>query len=144
MYYIGHGPEVAKHDDVKGWEMSYDQVTALRYGRNNVSEERNRENKHWEQCRLRLRPGGAKEWERCGEVEKRMSKYGLEWRWNDVLGSLDWLFSEAGWGDEGGRCAATRLLVGAKFNLLSGVSRLPHLSCDVLFFGGGQGPFSLS
>jgi hypothetical protein len=70
----------------------YDQVTAPRYGRNSASEERNRENKHWEQCRLRLRLGGAKEWERCGEVEKGMLKHGLEWRWNDVLGSLDWLF----------------------------------------------------
>jgi hypothetical protein len=26
-----------------------------------------------------------------------------------------------------------RLLVGAKFDLLSSVSRLPHLSCDVFF-----------
>jgi hypothetical protein len=58
--------------------MFYDQITELRYGRNNVSEERNGENKHWKQYRLRLRPGGAKEWERSGEVEKRVSKHELE------------------------------------------------------------------
>lgn len=85
MHHIGHGLEVTKHDDVKGYEMFYDQVTEPRYGRNSVSEEGNRENKHWEQCRLRLRPGGAKEWERSGEVEKRVSKHGLVWRWNDVF-----------------------------------------------------------
>jgi hypothetical protein len=85
MHHIGHGLEVTKHDDVKGWEMFYDQATEPTYGRNTVSEERNRENKHWEQCRLRLRLGRAKEWERTGEVEKRASKHRLERRWNDVF-----------------------------------------------------------
>src|ERR1700735_4498241 len=61
MHYIGHGLELPKHDDVKGWEMFYDQVTEPRYGMN-------RENKHWEQCRLRLRPGGAKERERRRKI----------------------------------------------------------------------------
>jgi hypothetical protein len=47
MHHIGHRLEVPKHDDIRGWEMLYDQATAPRYGRNSVSEERNRENKHW-------------------------------------------------------------------------------------------------
>jgi hypothetical protein len=100
MHRIGHKLEVPKRDDVRGWEMFYDQITAPGHGGwfGGVSEERHRENEHWEGCRIRLKesgsstggsggpsgaPGGG--CERCAKVEERLPKHGLGWRWNDVL-----------------------------------------------------------
>ena len=96
MHHVGHKLEVPKHDDVKGWETFYDQVTAPGYGRwsgvpSKIDRDRDRENEHWERCRIRLKggpdgggpPGGG--CERCAQVEKRLPKDGLGWRWNDVL-----------------------------------------------------------
>ena len=94
MHHIGHKLEVPKHDDAKGWEMFYDQLTAPGLGRwaAEIDGERARENAHWEGCLIRLKSsrnggsvGGVGGCQRCAEVEKRMPKHGLGWMWNAVL-----------------------------------------------------------
>ena len=85
MHHVGHKVAVPRHDDAKGWEWFYDFVTAPGFARTikgevvgRVDEGRERENGHWEGCRIRLKgvgsggggPGGG--CERCAEVAKRI------------------------------------------------------------------------
>jgi hypothetical protein len=53
--------ELPKNDYVKGWEMFYDQVTVTGYRSNSASEEQNRENEHWKDCRVRWKGGGTED-----------------------------------------------------------------------------------
>lgn len=78
LHAIGDKFAVPKHDDVKGWARLYDQVTAPGYGRwaRAIDEDRDTENQHWEQCRIRLHAGKGKKCERCANVEKRIPDRG--------------------------------------------------------------------
>ena len=83
MHHIGHKCEVPPRDDSKGWRLFYDYMTAPGYGScKDLDEERDRENSHWVQCKLRK---DGRECDRCAAVAKRVAGAGEGVRWNDVV-----------------------------------------------------------
>jgi hypothetical protein len=83
MYHIGNKLEIPGQTDVEAWKMFYDQVTAPGFGScAELDDERDRENIHWGNCKLRL---GGKPCDQCKGVEKRLPSHGLGSRWNDAV-----------------------------------------------------------